>query len=220
MDVNEYELTRLREAEHRFRNSLQLLASLTRRTLRDAQSAEAREAISYVSELVDILADMHASLDGRAEEDFTSRFRRAGQRWQRLCNGTVRIIVEAEPALVLTPKEMTIASLIAHELVLNALKHAFPNGRSGEIRLQVQRDGDDHAILTVEDDGIGDATTGNGALPTDAEEPTAEHQGTSLIGALADAIGGTATRTPVEGIGYGVSVRWPSESPVKGDNDE
>ncbi|HYO51870.1 PAS domain S-box protein [Archangium sp.] len=44
--------------------------------------------------------------------------------------------------------------LIVNELVSNALKHAFPNGRRGEVRVALRREGED-VILEVADNGIG-----------------------------------------------------------------
>ena len=44
--------------------------------------------------------------------------------------------------------------LIVNELVTNALKHAFPQGRSGEIRV-ITRERGARLELAVEDDGVG-----------------------------------------------------------------
>lgn len=45
--------------------------------------------------------------------------------------------------------------LVINELVSNALKHAFPDNRSGEISICFRLDGDDWLILTVADTGVG-----------------------------------------------------------------
>jgi two-component sensor histidine kinase len=45
--------------------------------------------------------------------------------------------------------------LIAHELVSNALKHAFPAGRNGEIRLRLRSTERGRALFSVSDDGVG-----------------------------------------------------------------
>lgn len=45
--------------------------------------------------------------------------------------------------------------LIINELVSNSLKHAFPNGRTGEINVRLASDKNDQLILSVSDNGIG-----------------------------------------------------------------
>jgi two-component sensor histidine kinase len=45
--------------------------------------------------------------------------------------------------------------LILNELVSNALKHAFPNGRQGEIEVAVRAEEPGRASLRVSDNGVG-----------------------------------------------------------------
>lgn len=45
--------------------------------------------------------------------------------------------------------------LVANELLTNALKHAFPAGRAGEIRVKLRRATDGQSALTITDNGIG-----------------------------------------------------------------
>jgi two-component sensor histidine kinase len=71
--------------------------------------------------------------------------------------------------------------LIVTELVINALKHAFPAGRGGNIVVGYQSHAPDWA-LTVKDDGVG--------MPKGAE-PTKAGLGTSIVQALAKQVGAT-----------------------------
>src|SRR5204863_8288527 len=45
--------------------------------------------------------------------------------------------------------------LIVNELLLNALKHAFPEGERGEIVVELADAGDGWCRMTVRDDGVG-----------------------------------------------------------------
>jgi two-component sensor histidine kinase len=45
--------------------------------------------------------------------------------------------------------------LIVNELITNALKHAFPEGRSGEVVASINHQNTERVLLVVSDDGIG-----------------------------------------------------------------
>jgi two-component sensor histidine kinase len=50
-------------------------------------------------------------------------------------------------------------ALLAHELVSNCLKHAFPHGQAGHIWVTFRRQPDGHLQLQVRDDGVGFSET-------------------------------------------------------------
>jgi two-component sensor histidine kinase len=67
-----------------------------------------------------------------------------------------RIRIALETGLVTLSLDVAIpCGLIAHELMTNALRHAFPDGRSGDIKLVLQHDTDETFLLTVADTGVG-----------------------------------------------------------------
>jgi two-component sensor histidine kinase len=45
--------------------------------------------------------------------------------------------------------------LIVSEALSNSLKHAFPHGHGGTVRITLEREGSDRAVLEVADDGVG-----------------------------------------------------------------
>jgi two-component sensor histidine kinase len=75
--------------------------------------------------------------------------------------------------------------LIVNELISNALKHAFPDGRKGTIQICVTHDRDNHATLSVSDDGIG--------VPDDFSFEHSNTLGVQLVYLLAGQLAGTAT---------------------------
>lgn len=66
--------------------------------------------------------------------------------------------------------------LIVNELVTNALQHAFPKGRKGEIHIALCRVDDQRFILTVRDNGVG--------LPPGVDPYQAESLGLKLVASL------------------------------------
>jgi len=72
--------------------------------------------------------------------------------------------------------------LIVNELVSNALKHAFPDGRAGEVRIELKQAGPGELQLTVSDDGIG--------LPANFETARTKSLGLQLVSDLARQLGG------------------------------
>jgi two-component sensor histidine kinase len=72
--------------------------------------------------------------------------------------------------------------LIINELVSNSLKHAFPDGKKGEISLAIQRE---NAIITIlfKDNGVG--------IPQDFDWRNAESLGLRLVIMLVEQHDGT-----------------------------
>ena len=67
----------------------------------------------------------------------------------------VQLEVRVEDRLVLPVAQATPLALIVNELVVNAARHAFPDGRGGTIRIGLRRAAPGLGELVVADDGIG-----------------------------------------------------------------
>jgi PAS domain S-box-containing protein len=91
--------------------------------------------------------------------------------------------------------------LIINELVSNALKYAFPDGREGEIRIGLALDKDGKFTLTVEDNGIG--------FPKDTDFRKTKSLGMQLVIMLAEQIGGTIELERKEGTAFTIRFEKP-----------
>src|SRR5262249_15763353 len=91
-------------------------------------------------------------------------------------------------------------SLIINELVSNALKHAFPSGRTGEIRIDLHAGPDNPFILKVSDNGIG--------FPKDFDFRKVESLGLQLVVHLTEQLKGTLEREENPGGGTAFKVRF------------
>jgi two-component sensor histidine kinase len=81
--------------------------------------------------------------------------------------------------------------MIFSELMTNVVKYAFPEGKSGTVRIELTTEEDSVYTLEVADDGVG--------LPDDYENRKEDSIGHLLVSALAKQIDGEFSVERVEG---------------------
>jgi two-component sensor histidine kinase len=91
--------------------------------------------------------------------------------------------------------------LIVNELISNALKHAFPDQRKGEITVDFAHDQAGHATLSVSDDGVG--------IREDFQLESSKTLGMQLVHLLAGQIGGNVSTHRASPTRF--TVRFPLE---------
>ena len=179
----------LQEVRHRVANSLQIIASVlmqnARRTTSDETRGHLRDAHQRVMSVAALERMLSTSEDGDVEVQayFTL-----------LCqNISASMISEADQITltveggdgVIEARTSVSLGLIVTELVINALKHAFPDGRPGRITVDYNFHGPNW-ILCVRDDGVG--------MPLIA--PLRTGLGTSIVRALAGQLNAVVEVTP------------------------
>ena len=168
----------LRELQHRVANSLQIIASVLLQSARTVQSEETRLHLHDAHHRVMSVAALQAQLaasqlgDVALRSYFTDLCRSIGASMIRDHN-QLTIEVRADNSRVEADVSVSLG-LIVTELVINALKHAFPEHRHGTILVDYAARGADWT-LSIADDGIG--------MP--ADDSASPGLGTSIVEALA-----------------------------------
>ena len=147
----------LHEVDHRVKNNLQVISSLMLLKARRTPQGEARDALQAMADRIGALSTAYRMLyaEGDAARFDVREF--ADDLVADLAAGygpgSARIETEVEP-LALPAAMAAPLALMLHELAGNALRHAFPGGRAGRVRVSARRAAD-AMELTVEDDGVG-----------------------------------------------------------------
>jgi len=175
----------LRELQHRVANSLQIIASVLMQSARRVQSEEVRSHLHDAHNRVMSIATLQQQLAASRLGDVELR-----SYFSRLCDSLgasmihdhdqVSIVVTADGTSVNANISVSLG-LIVTELVINALKHAFPGDRNGKILVDYQAEKADWK-LSVSDNGIGTPDTLADAKPG---------LGTSIVEALANHLDAT-----------------------------
>ncbi|MEO5951593.1 MAG: histidine kinase dimerization/phosphoacceptor domain -containing protein [Chloroflexia bacterium] len=169
----------LQELQHRVANSLQIIASVLMQSARKVQSEEAKSHLVDAHTRVMSVASLQRQLAATNFGDVELR-----PYFTALCDsiGASMIRDHNQISLAVTVDESSTSAdasvslgLIVTELVINALKHAFPNDRKGKIAVDYHSRGPNWT-LSVNDDGVGMSTKAEVAKPG---------LGTSIVQALA-----------------------------------
>ncbi|HEV2557518.1 MAG TPA: PAS domain-containing protein [Microvirga sp.] len=147
----------LHEVDHRVKNTLQVIASLVHLKARRTDDERSRRVLLNLADQVNALSTAHRLL--YAPED-VSRFDLAafleelmGDLVAPLPSGRIAVDLQAEPLAVSAAKAAPLALLI-HEVVSNALAHAYPDDRRGRLLVRAEKL-DGNLRIVIEDDGVG-----------------------------------------------------------------
>jgi PAS domain S-box-containing protein len=194
----------LKEIHHRVKNNLQVISSLLSlqtANVHDPQTIEQlRESQNRIRSMALIHERLYQSND-LARIDF-------GEYVRSLVNFLVRSygIPNVHLKLAVQNIEMSVntaipCGLIINELVSNALKHAFPAGRGGEVEISVEVRPDGIGVLRVSDNGIG--------LPSDIDVDNTNTLGLQLVNTLSNQLNGKIELFREPGTTY--SIAFPVE---------
>ena len=173
----------MREVNHRVGNSLQLIASMLTLHSNSAANPEVSEALSVATGRVLAVAQVHRRLYTSEDvqsvamdqylESMIEDLRRSSD-----SNELAQLTLRCD-RISIDPDRAVAIGVIVNELVVNALKYAYPDA-SGPIRVALKNAGDGGLELSVEDDGVGFDAQAN------AGSPASTGLGRRIIRAMAD----------------------------------
>lgn len=182
----------IREIHHRVKNNLQIVTSLLNLQAKAVQGDAAQRAFNDIQTRVRALALVHRYL--YESEDFQSvnlgaflkELAASLQLSYGISEEQVAIEIDADTVWDIADRAVPLA-LFMTEAMSNALKHAFPQGRPGVIRIVLKALPDRNVRFSVEDNGVGLSEAQLAAQGSQAS------LGMSLIKAFARQVGGKLT---------------------------
>jgi two-component sensor histidine kinase len=197
----------LREIHHRVKNNLQIVSSLLNLQLRIVDDPHLQALLQDSRQRLQAMALIHETLyqaHDLSRVPFGMYVRRLAAQLLRAYDGAarrIRLNLEADP-IALDIERATPCALIFHELLSNALTHAFPNGRSGTIDVALRRAGD-QLTLAVRDSGVG--------VPQALEVRRPRSLGLKLISILTEQLDGTLVLEREGGTTFTLTLPLPKE---------
>ena len=181
----------IKEIHHRVKNNLQVVASLLYLQSTRLDDAKTMQMFEESSNRVKSISLIHEKLykerlephNERGEVDFGAYVRDLTDALfvsYGVDRKTINLVVDTSYAFLSLDAAVP-CGLIVNELVSNALKYAFPGGRTGEIRVSLLGDNEGRTVLMVRDNGIG--------LPPDSNLDTSTSLGLRLVKMLAQQLG-------------------------------
>ena len=150
----------LKEIHHRVKNNMQVISSLLNLQSRHSQDSAVLEMFRESQRRIRSMALVHERLyqsSDLSRIEFSEYLRNLATHLFHSCQvntSRVRLKMDAEE-VYLNINTAIPCGLIVNELISNALKHGFPENRSGEVGVELHRVEGDGYMLRVRDDGVG-----------------------------------------------------------------
>jgi len=184
----------LRELQHRVKNNLGVIISLLNLQMSRLEEGPARSALADAQARIRSMSSIYERLYSKDDMGNIDVGAYLGDLALALLSayavvpGRIRLERDFDPLRLDAARSVPLG-LILNELLTNALKHAFPGDREGNVRVGLGPRGGS-MVLSVADDGVG--------LPPAFDHSDASGLGFTLVRALVDQLGGLLR---VEGAG-------------------
>jgi two-component sensor histidine kinase len=179
----------LREVNHRVGNSLQIIASLLHLQANSAAQEDVKAALTNAMGRVAAVAQVHRRLYTSQDlksvvlnqylDSLLEDLRRSAEG-----NRMSRLTLEAEP-IEIDPDRAVAIGIIVNELVMNAVKYAYPDG-AGPIHVELAAQGE-YVLLSIADNGVGLSAK---------SDPRSTGMGQRIVSAMASKLDASVERDP------------------------
>jgi len=170
----------LQEVHHRVKNNLQIISSLINMQLRNLDPGPSGDALVECQTRVQAIALIHEQLyqsKDYAQIPFAEYVRSLANNVFSATGSSVALQLDLQD-VALTVEQAIPCGLVLNELITNALKHAFRDGRAGRVQVGLARLADGRCRISVVDDGIG--------LPGGLDTISSTSLGLQLVRSLAE----------------------------------
>jgi PAS domain S-box-containing protein len=192
----------LSEVHHRVKNNLQVMSSLLSLQAHACAEPEARAVLVDSQRRVTTMGLTHQLLYEHGDlshvdlADYLDRLVRLVLETLEPGSQRIALLLDLAPA-TLVLRRCVPFGLLVNELVTNAVKHAYPDGRAGLLRLRLHHQPGRRLLLSVCDDGVG--------LPDDYQSRARASLGGQLIAVLAEQIGASVQISRSSGTTFDVT---------------
>jgi PAS domain S-box-containing protein len=194
----------IKEVHHRVKNNMQIISSILSLQSGSIKDPAARECLGECQNRIRSMALVHEKLyrsGNLSRIDFAEYLRSLSAALFHSCRTDAdRVRLDFKASDVSLDVNTAIpCGLIANELILNALKHGFPAGSTGTLRIGLDDLGEGRYRMVVADDGVG--------FPEDLDFRMTESLGLQLITLLVDQLEGTIELDKTGGTAFTVTFR-------------
>ncbi len=150
----------LKEIHHRVKNNFQIIVSLLSLQMDKEMNEDAVRNLENAQNRIRAMALIHEKLyqsNNLAMIDFSEYLRSMSEEvYKSHCNEPMKVALEIaiEPLFLSLDKAIPLG-LAVSELLTNAMKYAFPKGRSGKVTVRLIPMGKEDVEISVMDDGVG-----------------------------------------------------------------
>jgi two-component sensor histidine kinase len=204
----------LKEIHHRVKNNMQIISSLLNLQLRYIRNNETKELFRESQKRIKSMALIHEMLyrsQNLARIDFGKYTRTLSAEILQTCSSDhnrLKVVTNINK-IEFDIKTAIPCGLIIHELISNSLKHGFPEGRAGTIRIDLDRNSKGALTLIVSDDGIG--------FPMGLDLDRTGSLGLSLVMILTKQLRGSIERLETAGTAFRITF---SDKPLSAESED